>query len=74
VITEVDIIDEAAFKEFSPKVAKTVEAIIRPPRVRYNKEIGSMPGCKHRHAAAINLDHSLQRGSPAQGTRISFTP
>jgi uncharacterized protein (DUF1330 family) len=26
VITEVDIIDEAAFKEFSPKVAKTVEA------------------------------------------------
>jgi len=20
------------------------------------------------------LDHSLQRGSPAQGTRISFTP
>jgi len=26
VVTEVDIIDEAAFKEFSPKVAKTVEA------------------------------------------------
>lgn len=26
VITEVDIIDEAAFKEFSPKVAKTVES------------------------------------------------
>jgi uncharacterized protein (DUF1330 family) len=26
VITEVDIIDEAGFKEFSPKVAKTVEA------------------------------------------------
>jgi uncharacterized protein (DUF1330 family) len=26
VITEVEIIDDAAFKEFSPKVAKTVEA------------------------------------------------
>jgi uncharacterized protein (DUF1330 family) len=26
VITEVEIIDEAAFKEFSPKVGKTVEA------------------------------------------------
>lgn len=26
VVTEVEIIDEAAFKEFSPKVAKTVEA------------------------------------------------
>jgi uncharacterized protein (DUF1330 family) len=26
VVTEVDIIDEAAFKEFSPQVAKTVEA------------------------------------------------
>jgi hypothetical protein len=34
----------------------------------------SVPGCRHRHAPAISLDQSLQRGSPAQGARISFTP
>jgi putative transposase len=34
----------------------------------------SVPGCRHRHAPALSLDQALQRGSPAQGTRISFTP
>ena len=30
--------------------------------------------CRNRHASAASLDRPLQRGSPAQGSRISFTP
>ena len=29
--------------------------------------------CRNRHASAASLDRPLQRGSPAQGSRISFT-
>jgi transposase InsO family protein len=67
----------------SPQSNGMAEAFVRTikrdyvrvsPRPDAESPRQSATRCRNRHASAASLDRPLLRGSPAQGSRISFTP
>jgi putative transposase len=57
----------------SPQSNGMAEAFVRTIK-RDHVRVSPCPDADTVMHSAVRLDHSLQRGSPAQGTRISFTP
>jgi hypothetical protein len=50
-----------------------VEAFVRKIKRDYAR-VSLCPDAQTVMHQAVTVDHPLQRGSPAQGSRISFTP
>ena len=57
----------------SPQSNGMAEAFVRTIKRDYVR-VSPCPDAAHRDASAAIVDRPLQRGSPAQGSRISFTP
>ena len=55
----------------SPQSNGMAEAFVRTIKRDY---VHATPGCGDRDAPVVIVVRPLQRGSPAQGSRISFTP